>query len=291
MSVFLTLAGVTVIVTGLWDIFHTLLHPRGQGPLSGPVLSVVWKASKGVRRRLGSVVGPTAMVAVIFNWVGLQIVGWALIYYPRMPEGFGYSSEVNPAAYPDFQEALYMSMVTLATLGFGDVIATDPWVRMATPFQALTGFALLTAAMTWFGQIYPPLARRRALALELKGLADVRYAELIGEISSTTACRVVDTLTSGIGTIRVDFTQHSECFYFLEQNPGQSLAHQLPFAMALQEAARTRPEPEVQLSAQRLAAALEDLTGKLSEDFGLPGKTPAEVIASYAAEHGESARS
>jgi hypothetical protein len=290
MSIVLTIVGIAVILVGLWDIFHTLLHPRGQGPLSGLVLSAVWKASKGVRRRLGSAVGPAAMVAVILNWVGLQIVGWALIYYPRLPDGFGYSSEVSPAAYSNVMEALYVSMVTLATLGYGDVVATDPWVRMTTPLEGLAGFALLTAAMTWFSQIYPPLARRRVLALELTGLAEVGYAEQIGVISPATLCRVLDTLASGIATVRVDLTQHSECFYFLEQNLGQSLAHQLPCAIELRDAARSRQEAEVRLSAQRLSAAVDELTRKLKDDFGLPGKSSTEVIASYAAEHEQGAR-
>ena len=34
MGVFLTILGVVVIVAGLMDMFHTLLHPSGQGRLS-----------------------------------------------------------------------------------------------------------------------------------------------------------------------------------------------------------------------------------------------------------------
>lgn len=168
MDVLLTALGIVVIVAGLMDMFHTLLHPSGQGRLSRLVLSTVWKVSKATGHRAGSAVGPAAMVAVVLLWVVLQAAGWALIYYPHVPGGFMYSSGIDAAAYPDAVEAVYVSVVTLSTLGYGDVVATDSWIRVAAPFEALTGFALLTAALTWFTQIYPPLMRRRALALELK---------------------------------------------------------------------------------------------------------------------------
>ncbi|MFC7876169.1 ion channel [Isoptericola sp. NPDC057391] len=35
-------------------------------------------------------------------------------------------------------------------VGFGDIVPTTPWLRLATtPLQALIGFALLTAAVSW----------------------------------------------------------------------------------------------------------------------------------------------
>ncbi len=290
MGVFLTVLGIVVIVAGLMDMFHTLLHPSGQGRLSRLVLSAVWKVSKAAGHRAGSAVGPAAMVAVILLWVASQGVGWALVWYPHVPGGFMYSSGVDPANYPDAVEALYVSFVTLSTLGYGDVVATDPWIRAASPFEALTGFALLTAALTWFTQIYPPLSRRRALALELKGLADAGYAEAIGELDAATASRVLDTLTADVKKVSVDFTQHTEGFYFQESDPDLSLARQLPYALRLVDAAMARPEAAARLSAQRLSSALEQLGSEIKEDFVGTGENPGEVFAAYAGEHGQSPR-
>ncbi|MFE7630824.1 potassium channel family protein [Kocuria sp. NPDC057446] len=135
------------------------------------------------------------MITVVVLWVLLQGVGWALVYLPHVPGGFTYSPGVDPADCPDPVEALYISFVTLATLGFGDVVATDPWIRLATPLEALTGFALLTAARvldgltagvagaridftqhgeTYYFQEEDPdlsLARRLSYALELRDRA------------------------------------------------------------------------------------------------------------------------
>ena len=290
MDVLLTALGIVVVVAGLMDMFHTLLHPSGQGRLSRLVLSAVWRVSKATGHRAGSAVGPAAMVAVVLLWVVLQAAGWALIYYPHIPGGFMYSSGIDAAAYSDAVEAVYVSVVTLSTLGYGDVVATDPWIRVASPFEALTGFALLTAALTWFTQIYPPLMRRRALAQELKGLADADYAETVGPIEPAIASRVLDSLQADLTKISVDFTQHTEGFYFQESNPDLSLARQLPYALRLRDAAMARSEPAVRLSAQRLSSALEQLGSEIKDDFVGTGEHPGEVFAAYAAEHGQSTR-
>lgn len=291
MDVALTVAGVALIAIGLRDMFHTLLHPSGRGDLSRWVLRGMWKASKMLGHRLGSGVGPAAMVTVIVLWVVLQAVGWALIYYPHIPGGFTYSSGIDPAAHPDAVEAVYVSLLTLGTLGYGDMVATDPWVRLAAPLEALTGFALITAALTWFTQVHPPLLRRRSLALDLKGLADVAYAESISELDAEAVTRVLDALTSEAGKIRVDFTQHTEGFYFLEPDQDLALPCQLPYALRLRDAALEANDPGVRLSAQRFAGTLQQLGDKLDEDFLHTGGSVEEIFSAYAAEHGQKPRS
>jgi hypothetical protein len=290
MSVVLTIVGIVIILFGLMDMFHTLLHPSGQGHLSGLVLAVAWRFSKMIGHRFGSSLGPAAMVTVILLWVAIQGTGWALIYYPHIPGGFMYSPGVDPAAYPDLHEAFYISFVTLSTLGYGDVVATDTWIRLASPLEALTGFALLTAALTWFTQIYPPLSRRRALALELKGLADVGYADAIREMDAATVSRVLDTLAAEVVKVRLDFTQHAEGFYFQEQNPDVSLSRQLPYALRLRDAALDRQETAVRLSARQLSLALDQLGSELKESFLHTGENLEEIIDAYATEHGQKPR-
>ncbi|MFI7495405.1 potassium channel family protein [Kocuria sp. M4R2S49] len=286
MDVLMTLLGITIVLVGLWDIYHSLLHPSGTGAVGGRVQSAVWWLSRRTGHRFGSAVGPGSMVTVVLLWVLLQGTGWALVYLPHVPGGFTYSPGVDPANYPDFVDALYISLVTLATLGFGDVVATDPWVRMASPLEALTGFALLTAALTWFTQIYPPLSRRRSLALELKSLAEVGYADGIAEEDPVTATRVLDGLAAEVAKARIDFTQHGETYYFQEEDPDLSLARYLPYALELRDRAAASSVPRVRTSARRLGLALEQLGKKLREDFLASGETPEEVFAAYAEDHG-----
>ncbi|WP_053004694.1 MULTISPECIES: potassium channel family protein [unclassified Kocuria] len=285
MGVLLTVLGITIVLVGLWDMYHSLLHPSGTGAIGGRVQTVVWRISRLTGHRFGSAVGPGSMITVVLLWVLMQGVGWALVYLPHVPQGFTYSPGVNPVDYPDALDALYISLVTLATLGFGDVVATDPWVRLATPLEALTGFALLTAALTWFTQIYPPLSRRRSLALELKALSDVGYADGIAREDPVTVARVLDGLAAEVAKARIDFTQHGETYYFQEEDPDLSLARQLSYALELRDRAAASPSPEVCTSARRLGLALEQLGQKLREEFVSTGTTPEEVFAAYATDH------
>ena len=134
------------------------------------------------------------------------------------------------------------------------------------------------------------MSRRRALALELKSLADTGYAEAIGEIEPAIVTRVLDTLTAEVDKVRIDFAQHSEGFYFQECNPDISLARQLSYALRLRDAALARPEPAVWLSAQQLSVALEQLGAELKDQFLRTGQGREEVFAAYAADHGQDPR-
>lgn len=283
MDVVLTVAGMLVIILGLRDMFHSLLHPEGQGSLSRLVLSGVWRISRVTGHRMGSATGPGGMVAVILMWVLLQAAGWALVYLPHIPAGFSYSG-VEPARYPDLAEALYLSLTTLSTVGFGDVVAIDPWIRLASPLQALTGFALLTAALTWFTQVYPPLSRRRALAMALNNLGDARYADSVGEMDSAAMAGLVDTVSGQLEQAVIDLIQHTESYFFVEQDPDLALPRQLPRALELRDATLRSPAPELRAGGHRLSTALERLAGVLSADF-VSGDDLEGVFAAYAADH------
>jgi hypothetical protein len=283
MGIAMTITGAVVII-GLRDMFHSLLHPRGKGALSHTVLSGIWRLSRASGHRFGSAVGPAGMLTVVVLWVGLQAVGWALVYAPHVPAGFTYSPGIDPDRYPDLVEALYISFVNLATLGFGDVVPTDPWIRLATPVQALTGFGLLTAALTWFTQVYPPLSRRRTLALNLNALAETDYAHTVPALEPAAAARVVEELGDQINKTTVDLTQNTESYYFQEQASEFSLARQLPHALTLRDAASACPSAQLHTSARVLDQALTHLATKL-KDFGNTGDDLGAVFGAYAADH------
>ncbi|GAA1134141.1 potassium channel family protein [Citricoccus alkalitolerans] len=284
MAITATITGIAIILIGLRDMFHSLLHPRGKGAISHAVLSGIWKFSRVTGHRLGSAVGPAGMLAVVVLWVVLQGVGWALVYAPHVPAGFTYSPGIDPARYPDFIEALYVSLINLATLGFGDVVPIDPWIRWATPLQALTGFGLLTAALTWFTQVYPPLSRRRALALDLNALAKTDYARTIPTLEPSAVARVLEVVAEQVNKTTVDLAQNTESYYFQEQAPELSLARQLPYTVALRDAALVCSSLQLHAGARVLDQSLGQLATKL-KDFGNTGDDLDAIFSAYAADH------
>lgn len=289
MSWIWTVAGVALIALGLNEVFHSLLHPTGRGRISHLAARTTWQLSSSLGRRGRTVAGPLAAVAVVTVWTVLQIAGWMLVYLPRVPEGFAYSPGIDPDRSPAVIEAYYFSVVNMSTLGLGDVYPVDPWLRVFAPLQALIGFALLTAAVAWFVELYPGLGRRRALALRI---ALIRRADTAGHLlsmESATSSGLLDSITAGIAQARVDLWQNSESYYFTEHEPEASLAAQLPYGVHLARLARRSSDRTVRNSGQMLEEAIDDFAGVLRDLFIESGDDAENgtdaILMEYARQH------
>lgn len=284
MGTVVSLLGLAVVLIVLNDMFRTLLYPRGAGTLSQAVMSGIWKVSTATGHRFGSAVGPAGMAAVVVAWAVLLGSGWALIYGPHVPHEFTYSPGVSPERSGVVVESLYIADMNLSTLGLGDAIPVTPWLRLATALEALIGFALITSAMTWFMQIYPPLTRRRSLGLRLATLGDSELPAAMPELDAAYVATVVDELSTQIAAVQIVLNQHAESWFFREDAPRHSLARQLPVAVALRDAALAAPAPELRCSGRALGSALDLLAAALRVPLRSDGGTD-EVFRAYADAH------
>lgn len=287
MTWFVTLLGVVLVMVILRDVFHTIWHPTRHGGLSRMVMTGLWRLSSrlSMRWRAAGLAGPMGMVCVVAVWALTVAVGWALVYWPHMPESFAYSSKLVAAEHAGPVDALYVSLVTLSTLGFGDIAPATGWLRVAGPLEALVGFALLSATVSWILGIYPALARRRTFALRL---SHVRRGGVTSEaLDSDGGAALLDSLASAVSVITVDFLQYAESYYFYDGDENTSLPLQLGHATDLAERAAGARHPDVRLSAAVLRRALDDLAVILDERFLHTGAATAGVFATYARDHGD----
>jgi hypothetical protein len=282
-------AGGALIVLGLNEVFHTVLHPTGRGRFSHLAANTTWRLSSRLGRRGRTVAGPLAAVAVVTLWALLQIVGWTLVYLPFVPAGFAYSPEIEHEGYLAIVEAFYFSVVSMSTLGLGDVYPVDPWLRLFAPLQALIGFALLTAAVAWFVELYPGLGRRRALALRIALIQRADTAGHLLNMESATSSGLLDSLTADLAQARVDLWQNAESYYFTEHEPEASLAAQLPYGMHLARLARRSSDRTVRNSGQMLEEAIDDFAGVLRDRFVAhgddAGTSTDSILREYARQH------
>ncbi|NML51091.1 two pore domain potassium channel family protein [Streptomyces sp. R302] len=286
MAWIVTPLGALLVLAILRDVFHTLWHPTRHGGLSRLVMRTVWRVSahRGSRWRPAGLAGPLGMVAVVAVWALTVAVGWGLVYWAHMPDDFSYASELAPAQHAGPVDALYFSLVTLATLGLGDIAPTSGWLRVLAPMEALVGFVLLSATVAWILGIYPALARRRTLALRLSHLR--RSATTTRSLDSDGGAAILDGLASSVATVTVDFLQYAESYYFHDADEHTSLPRQLGYALALTARAAKAGHPDVRLSASVLDKALEDLAVVLDERFLRTGGEPGQVFAACARDHG-----
>jgi hypothetical protein len=284
-----TAAGALLVLAALRDVFHTLWHPTRHGGLSRLVMTFIWRLSAHVvlRHRPAGLTGPLGMVVVVAVWASTMAVGWALVYWPHMPEYFSYAAGLSPGEHAGPFDALYVSLVMLATLGLGDIAPTAGWLRVLAPVEALAGFALLSATVAWILGIYPALARRRALALRLSHL---RRSEVpAAALDSDGGAALLDGLAAAVSVVSVDFMQYPESYYFYDVDDHTSLPVQLGHAVALSEQAAAAAHPDVRLAGAILRTALDDLAVILDDRFLHTRGSTGRVIIAYAADHGHGA--
>lgn len=281
MAWLVSVIGAVVIATALWDVFQTLWHPHGHGPVSKTVMRLIWRASRRAGARGSRLSGPAAMVMVIGTWTSLALVGWALVYWPHLSEGFSYDPGLAPGRRGDLLDALYLSVVTITTLGFGDIVPTTPWLRVLTPIEALLGFVLLTAAVSWVLQVSPVLTRRRALALRIDTLRRTQTATLLPSLQPATAAGLLSELAAGISQVHVDTLQHTEAYYFRDANEQTTLAVSAPYTRELALTAQQSTHADVQHAGAALSAALEDLADALDTQYLHTGADTDTVLRAY----------
>ncbi|MFI9610095.1 potassium channel family protein [Streptomyces sp. NPDC052023] len=288
MKWLVSLVGAGLVMLTLRDLFHTLWHPTRHGGLSRLVMTALWRLARRLRarRRVVGLVGPLAMVTVVSMWAATVILGWAIVYWPHMPGAFTFSPGSKAAQEPALLDSLYLSLVTVATLGLGDIAPGEGWLRLVSPLEALVGFVLLTATVSWVLEIYPALTRRRVLAIRLALLRD--SAPTPQQIDCTAGALLLDSLATEVVRVRIDFTQYAEAYYFHDGEDHSSLAATVGYAATLAQRGQAAQRPEVRLAGDLLAGALNDLAAIVDQRFLHTGGTAAEVFAAYAADHGRS---
>ena len=287
-----TAAGAALVLLVLRDVFDRLWHPSARGGLSQWLMAGVWRLTAPVRRRSGrrprtiELTGSAAMFSVVGSWVVLVVAGWTLVYLPHMPEGFTFGSGAQPIPGNGLPDALYLSLVTLSTLGFGDVVPDAGWLRVAVPLEALAGFALLTAAVTWVLQVYPVLSRRRVLAARLSLLRGSVTRACAEPVDRDARIRLLEDLAVELVRVRVDLVQHAETYYVADGRPEVSLAAGLDVVAHLADEGSRSQDLATRTAVGLLGSALADLCALLDQDFLHTGGPVDAVLRAYAVDHG-----
>lgn len=283
MTWLLSVVGVLLNVTVLRDLFHTLWHPRGFGSLGHHVFRLVWRL--GSRGRSTELAGPLGLLAVVVLWTAMVVGGWALVYLPHMPGAFHFDGSLRPQESSDLVASVYLSLVAVGTLGFGDIVPATTALRLAVPLQALMGFALFTAAISWVMQVYPALTRRRSFARRLHVMANNDTTRFVGSGSSAVVAQLLQSLEQDLLTVATDFVQYGSSYYFREEDEAMSLAANLPYALDLVAAAEQSPSPDVRHLGVLLSDAVAGTAVAVEAYVGTSGPVAA-VLDAFAEDHG-----
>lgn len=255
-TLLLSLAGLVLIAIALRDIFDVLFHHEGRASLSRAITRTVWRLLRragDVRAGLFSLAGPYGLVATIAAWAILILVGWALLIWPHLG---GFETSAGTPATGGLWEALHISGSVLSTMGFGDVTPVDRWLRVLAPLEALLGFGLLTASVTWLFAVHPAVQQRRALAYELWLLQKATDGE---HDAAVTDGQMFTELTSRIVAVERDLVSIPASYYFRDPDERLLLSAQLPFLREVVRQASDDEDRGTRLRARALSIAIDDL--------------------------------
>jgi hypothetical protein len=169
----LRVAGGAVVLLALADVFFTVLFPAsGHGPVRRPLSRETWRIfdllgrrlRAPLRRRFLAYSGPVQITTTIVIWIGLLVLGWAMVYQPALGHGIKATQGATDAG---FGTALYYSGFALTTLGTGDVVPATETYRVLTVVEAALGFSVFTLVLTYFMSIYSALISRKSFAAAL----------------------------------------------------------------------------------------------------------------------------
>jgi hypothetical protein len=264
MDVVWTALGIVLLALALRDIFETLFHPLGRGFIGRYIVRGVWRAANRLTPRAPAfliLAGPLAYIAVIASWTVMLVVGWALIFLPHIPDGFSFDSGLDPAAHQGISDALYVSLVNISSLGYGDISPQAAGLRILGPVETIFGLGLLTASIAWLVSIYNALSRRDTFAHEVH-LARAAESELeltLAEADPELLERMLTSFAEQLIATRRDLIHFPIVYYFQTEEDRLALSELLPFLRRLVEEASEDGRPRaLGVRAEMLRTAIHD---------------------------------
>jgi len=290
MTILWTAAGTALIALAAHDIFTVLLRPGAESRLSSGLARGIWsllRRAGGRRRHVVALAGPLAVAAVICFWALALVIGWALIYLPHYPQEYVIADGTAP--HSAVVGALHISLTTVTTLGSANLLPKPAWLQVVSPIEALVGFGMLTAAVSWLLQIYPVLSRRRGLAYEIHLLADTerRLALDLPHLEQSAAAQLYAELTSRLIEVERDLVKFPITYYFAETDARFALSAAMPVLARIAERGTAAQHPDaVRLRAEMLREAVDDLAATVVERFVLHRRHDVtDAIAAFARDH------
>jgi hypothetical protein len=274
-----------MIALAVRDVFDTLFHPHGRGVVSEALVRGTWRLWHSLargREATLSYAGPTAFLLVVLSWVALVVVGFALILLPHLPEEFVLAGGLRPEDTSGFVDAIYVSMVSMTSLGFGDVTAENDLLRLLGPAETIVGLGILTASISWILSIYGVLVDYRSVSHEIALLSEAerRTDTSLARLEPAEAVTLLGRITSQLVAARRDLLHFPIAYYFHTRDHRYALSLQLPKLLAIAAACAAADRPAgVRLEAERVRAAADDLLVVIAEEFlGGAGRSTAETI-------------
>jgi len=161
------LLGLFLLVLVIWDVFETVVVPRptpGWFRIGRYLVRGSWRAIRAFagpaadrgpgRERLLGFFAPAATLVLLAVWLIVIIVAFGLIL-------FGLRDQLQPPP-ANLGTALYLSASSVLTIGYGDIVPTQPMAQIAVIASAAVGLGVVVLVVTFLFSLYANYQRREA---------------------------------------------------------------------------------------------------------------------------------
>jgi hypothetical protein len=156
--------GGALVLFVVVDAAMTVLHPDGDGHLTRVIQRVTWALARLGGRGTRAAAGPVMMTLTLLMWWQLLVLGHALVVLPFLDGSFRSEPELGTLGLP---EALYYAGGNVVVLGYGDITPISWPLQLLAVGVSATGFALLTAFVTYVVQLTSSLNARVRFTLRV----------------------------------------------------------------------------------------------------------------------------
>lgn len=286
MTTLSIVCGCLLVLVALKDLFNTLFHPGSSGQVSDWISLRMWRLCRRFFPSHLEIAGPMIFAAVIGYWTASVVVGYTLIFRPFLPRDFAFAAGLDAASFDSYFGALNISLGGLITQSVG-AIPKLSGLQFGATLEAVFGFAILTASISWILSIYPVLEHRRSLAHEamLLHFGEATGARPLESLQDSELQTILMGLAAQLTTHRNELTQFPITYFFYESENKTALAAILPYMGELADRFAGR-EGAVRFAAVTLDGAVRDYVQVLEKDF-LKRRfaSKAEAAAAYANDH------
>jgi hypothetical protein len=288
MAALYSILGFLLIAAALVDVFQTLFHPAGRGAMSDWTARLTWRVFRVIAAKRPGVLtyaGPTAILLIIISWAGLTWLGFALIYLPRIGSSFDFTAP-GGSPHQGITEAMSISIGALITLSEG-AYAKFHWLQLARGTEAVIGFGLLTASVSWLLSIYPVLETRRSLAQGATLLHNAERENRIDLIHDAPekAQDWIFNLGTELAALRNQMAQFPITYYFDMGEPQTALTGALAYLHELAARATAQRIAGLKMAGTVLGGAVESFLEMLARDFlSMSTEDKQAILRAYASE-------
>jgi hypothetical protein len=150
--------GALIIAVGLVDVFLNVLAYDAAGLPVERSYRVIWRVIRAITRHLPdnpagffrALGAPLMVVWTIAGWLAIQVLGFALVYYPGATDG----SLSHPGLPSTFWTPLYFSSATITSLSLNGAQPRGLPMHFAAAAETLIGLGILTLGITFVLGLY-----------------------------------------------------------------------------------------------------------------------------------------